>query len=214
MPDTGYLNIEPGQHKRLTEEQLTVHLSDTNSDVQTVSRVINDLQTGKQDAFQVYMSQQDATVYHDSGSPWSFHSKRFRKSLKGRNKPHLLCQRFIRARGFFDNQNGRPPMAEMVNVYEFALRLEPNGKWYQVISHELPDYSNNCRTLLVGRGSLQANRWELRYDDDKLPYIGGPNGEKSYTMEAPALMVAGLWDINPEIPEIPPAPYEIGRAHV
>ena len=171
MPYDGYTDLTPGQHlKSINREGKNPEL---------VKYVITKSQSCALDTMETWIGKNPVKAYHDSGSSASFHTKSFRKQVEKwmGQTPERIGVRTLRARGFFDHPNSKP-QARFVDLYKFMIKLQEHGREYEIVSHEMPDNSICCKSLLIGRGSMFKNKWELRYDHDS-PYIGA-NGERSY----------------------------------
>jgi hypothetical protein len=106
---TGTGNLSPGQH--LQQQPGAVNM------------VTEECQSSGKGYFRGWIGQKPYLRLHDSGSPWTFHTSGFRKSLSPTSSSYI-CTRRLRLRGFFDAES----MEKEVAVYEFKVLLEKRGE--------------------------------------------------------------------------------------
>ena len=179
------LNIHPGQHiAKIVPGIWDMNHINPMDDKST--------QVSRNDAMHLWVGGTRYVASHDSGSPLTFHTEDFRKQVDPK-KVTFYGTKPMRVRGFFDTEGGPPPLARMLKLYKFKVQLVQNGKEYEIISHELKKHQSNCRTILIGRGSMAENGWEWRKDENEDYYVG-TDTERAYTFDSDT--------------------YQIGRAHV
>jgi len=105
-------DFSPGQHSRAEEAE--VHF------------ISGDHQSSGRGMFWAWINGSAHLLSHDTGSPWTFHTKSFREAAGESTKVRYVCTRWLSCRGFFDKTG----TSREVRVYEFLFHLWDEGQEY------------------------------------------------------------------------------------
>ena len=130
MPYDGYTDLTPGQHLR--------SMYSANSTTERVNFIDPRTQSCALETIRAWIGNNPVIVYHDSGSPLSFHTKSFRQRVSKWTRPEKIGARTLRARGYFGSPHAAPT-TRLVDLYKFKVQLQHHGREYEIISHEMPD---------------------------------------------------------------------------